>query len=494
MLFNGKKIMKDIVETNISDESFQLLEMWKSIYSGYYKEWHDIKYMTLNGTKTRRRHSLNMAKVSTEELAKLIFTEKVQINISSETHDENIENVLNDNRFYKVFQNKVEQMFALGGLVLKANPKELQDGSYRITINYVTPDCFIPTAWENEEITEGVFLNITRKDKKVYYLFEFHSWDYINKSQEQPKRMLSIRNELYESDAQNGGEGSDLKKVPLSVLYPDLEEQVLIEGLTQPLFQYIKPNLANNMDLQSPLGVSLFANALDTLYALDVAFDSFIREFKLGKRRIIVPTVATRTVIDPTTGNLERYFDADDEVYQAFNFSDPDKAKIVDNTVSLRVDEHINAINALLNIYAMQIGFSSGSFTFDGTTVKTATEVISENSKTYQTIKSNENLLEEGLIKFIRTISEVAALYDIFDLPTEDYDIDLYWDDSIIGDKYTDSDFYIKLNMNSMVSKKFVLMKILDMTEEQAEDMIEEVLEEQRSAAPDLNQLLGDVE
>jgi A118 family predicted phage portal protein len=486
--FSKTKEINDIIETQISDLHYKEVEKWKSIYAGFYEEWHNMKYVTVAGQKKRRRHTLNMSKVSTSEMSRLIFSENVEINISDEQHNKNIEDLLKQNRFYKIFQEKVEQMLALGGLVLKAFPKEQPDGTYKLLISYITPDCFIPTSWENGCINEGAFLNITRKGEKIYCLFEIHKWEYIKNDAGVLTKLYTIQNKLFERDTKNT---SLAKEIPLATLYPELQERASIEGLTQPLFQYAKPNIANNMDLQSPLGVSIFANALDTLFAIDVAFDSFIREFKLGKRRIIVPAQALRTIVDPTTGEMHRYFDADDEVFQGMNFADPEKQKIIDNTVSLRVDEHISAINSLLNLYSMQIGFSTGSFTFDGKQVKTATEVISENSKTYQTVKSNEHILEEVLEKFIATLTEVAALYKIFNLPNGGYEIDFNWDDSIVGDKYQDADYYIKLVQNSLSSKKHAIMKILGLTEDQADEMLKEIQDEESAAMPDINDVLA---
>ena len=85
---------------------------------------------------------------------------------------------------------------------------------------------------------------------------------------------------------------------------------------------------------------------------------------------------------------MHRYFDSTDEAYVAFKTDDTDALKIQDNTVSLRVTEHEQAINAFLSMLCLQVGFSAGTFTFDKASgIKTATEVISENSKTYKTIK-----------------------------------------------------------------------------------------------------------
>src|SRR5690606_9422586 len=152
-----------------------------------------------------------------------------------------------------------------------------------------------------------------------------------------------------------------------------------MEGITRPLFVYISPNTANHLDINSPLGVPIYAHAMDTVQALDVAFDSFEREFRLGKRRIIVPASAIRVVPDEN-GVRRRYFDANDEVYEAMNIGGIDSEKIVDNTVELRVEEHISAINALLNMLSIQVGFSAGTFTCDGQGVKTAKDEASQNS------------------------------------------------------------------------------------------------------------------
>lgn len=495
LLFNKSKTIKDITNTQISDEHYKFIDKWKSIYRGYLDDWHNVSYTTVEGTKKRRMYTLNMGKVAAEELAKLIFTEQVKINISDEQFDQDIQNMLSQNRFKKTFQGKLEQMFAMGGLILKAHPKELTYGSYKMIINYVTTDCFIPTSWENDEVTEGVFLNISKQGNKSYCLFEFHKWENRQiehaSGEKEYKKVYVIKNELYEGDEKTEG---NVKKVPLETLYEGLEKEVVIEYLTRPLFQYIRPNIANNIDLQNPLGISIFANAMDTLYAIDVAFDSFIREFRLGKRRIIVPASSLKTITDPNTGNIQRYFDSSDETYQAFNFQDPEKQKIQDNTVELRVEEHISAINSLLNLYSMQIGFSSGTFTFDGQSVKTATEIVSEKSKTYQTKQSNENLIEEGLVKFIHTLGEVGALYDIIEPPKEDTEVTMYWDDSIIQDRKTDSDFYIKLKNANLVTGKYALMQILDFTEEEADDMMLKVKGENATQNPGMDNILGEFE
>ncbi len=482
-LIKGIQKLTDNKKIAADEQHYKLIDMWLALYRGYLETgpdgqpWHKVTYHTINGPQTRRMHTLNIPKVVAEEMARLVFNERCQINISDKGLAENIEDVFRSNKFYKKFQDYLEYNFALGGMVAKVYAVKDKTDKYALRISFVTADCFFPISYTNGQVNEGVFINQTRKGDKYYTLLEWHQWD---------GDVYVITNELYESSAS----GELGVKVSLSTLYPDLEEEVRISNLSRSLFVYFKPNIANNFDIQSPLGISIYANALDTMKALDIAFDSFIREFRLGKKRVLVPATAVQTVVDPQTGETHRYFDANDEVYQAFNFMETENQKPIDISVEIRVEEHVQAIQALLDILSMQIGFSAGTFTFDGKVVKTATEVISENSKTFRTKNSHETLIEEGLKELITSIVEVAELYGIFSAPAE-YKVNIDFEDSIAEDRDSNADYYLKLKNGGLLSAKTALMRILDYTEEQAEEELRRIAEERQNRLADIDELYG---
>jgi A118 family predicted phage portal protein len=464
-LIKGIQKLSDRREIPANEEMYSLIDVWKAIYSGYYEDWHKITYMTLNGQKIRKRASMRMAKVASQKMATLIFNEKCQINISDNQLDETIKEILKQNKFYREFRRYLEYGFALGGMVMKAYYENGQ-----IKISYTTADCFVPLAWDNFRITEGIFVSTFRKGDSRFTHLEWHVWENGN---------YVVRNELYES---KNGNGDDLGiKVPLETQFKDLEEEIIFHTIQKTIFVYFKPNIANNFDTNSPLGISIYANALDTLKSLDIAFDSFQREFALGKKRIIVPNTAIKTVVDPQTGLMQRYFDADDEVYEAMNLGDMDAEKIHDISVELRVEEHIKAINALLNILAMQIGFNAGTFTFDGVGVKTATEVVSENSQTFQTKQDHETNVEATIQELVDAIVEIADAFDVFPRPA-DYEVSVSFDDSIAQDKGADINQQIQLVSNGLTTKVLALMKIHGITQEEAEKMLQEIQAEQQTA------------
>jgi A118 family predicted phage portal protein len=467
-LLKGIKKVTDNRKITIDEESYKQIDIWKAIYSGHFAEWHNLKYQTIEGQKQRKMASLNMAKVITQEMSSLIFNEKCSINISDEQLFKEIKNVLDDNNFNREFQKYLEYMLSLGGMVIKV----YHDGD--IKLSFVTADCFVPVSWDNSKVTEGVFINESTKAGKYYTLLEWHLLEHDEEGQKQHV----IKNELYVS--RNKGELG--VKTELKELYENLEDEVRINDLFRPTFVYFRPNTANNLDLYSPLGISMYANSLDVLRSLDIAFDSFQREFVLGKKRIIVPASAIKHVVDPISGMSHRYFDSTDEVYEAMKLEGDQR--IQDISVELRVEEHTAAINALLNYLAMQTGFSAGAFSFDGQGVKTATEVVSENSKTFKTKQSHETILEDCIRDLVDVIVDIAALYSEFDT-TEDYEVTVTFDDSIAEDQTAEINKQVTLVMNGLTTKKLAIMKIHGVSEEEAKKIVEEIQNENKMVMPE---------
>lgn len=461
----------DHKKISLSDKYYENILKWRALHQGYYGDMHDVEYCTIDGQKKRRRSTLNMPKSAAQELATLIFNERCDISVSNDGYNDFIEGVFNDNKFNDNFQQYLEFMFAQGGMVIKPY---VDDG--KVKLSYVTADCFLPISSDNTGITEGVFVSEINKRGKKYTHLEWHTFKgdkYI------------IKNELYEST-----NSSDLgTEVALNTVFEKLPEIVSLDNVQRPLFTYFKPNLANNVDSTVPLGISIYANAYDTLKSIDIAFDSLQREFRLGRKRILVPATAIRHVIDPKTGKEHRYFDATDETYEGFG-GEMDDGKFTEINSVLRVTEHVSAINALLNLYAMQIGFSAGAFSFDGQSMKTATEVVSEQSKTFRTKQSHENVIEQGIADLIECIGVVSQIYGLYTPPTE-YDVTVQFDDSIAEDATAEINKQVTLITNGLQSKIRALMKIHGMTENEAKKLLQEIQAESQISEEDLLDLIG---
>lgn len=470
--------------------------IWKYLYKGFYRPWHYIAAPTIeNRYRYREMFRMNIAKAICAELAGLVWSEQCEIHVSQDSEEQLLEEFVHDvlvkNGFWTKMQEHIEQVLALGGGAIKAWYDEKHDSSGNvipesggIRLGFCMADQFVPTAWDNANVNDGVFISREAKDGYYYTRLEWHKWDGLT---------YYITNEAYrtENGTQTGPNYTEPQDIlgfryPLSQIYPFLNEETALQGLATSLFAYYRTAIANNIDDNSPLGVSIYANALSTLRALDICYDSFVREFELGKKRIIVPAQCLRTVIDPSTGNPVRYFDANDEAFVGLATDDTDALKIQDNSVELRVEEHEKAINAHLSTLCLQVGFSAGTFTFDRAQgLKTATEVISENSKTYKTIKAQQLQVKLAIAKIVDAIIQVAQLYDmkwkgysIRQLAAQGWETKVVFDDSILQDRQTNINEGILLVTNGTMSKKRFLTEKLGYTEEEAIRELKEIQNE----------------
>lgn len=468
--------------------------VWKYLYKGFYRPWHYVLAPTVENPRAHREmYRMDTAKAICSELAGMVWNEQCEVYVSQDMEeqilDEFVHDVLVKNGFWTKMQQHIEQVLALGGGAIKVWYDEKHDsmgsvvpGSGCIRLGFCMADQFVPTAWDNSQVTDGVFISREAKGGYYYTRLEWHKWDGLT---------YYITNEAYRSEqneAPSYSESQDILgfRYPLNEIYPFLNEETSMQGLNTSLFAYYRTAVANNIDDNSPLGVSIYANALSTLRALDICYDSFIREFQLGKKRIIVPAQCLRTVIDPITGEPRRYFDATDEAFVALSTDDTDNLKIQDNSVELRVDEHERAINAFLSVLCLQVGFSAGTFTFDRAQgLKTATEIISENSKTYKTIKAQQLQIKLAIARIIDAIIQVAQLYDlkwngysIKALASQGWETKVVFDDSILQDRQTNINEGVLLISNGLMSKRRFLVETLGYTDEEAIKELEEIKNE----------------
>lgn len=491
------KEFKDVFELT-GNEAFRQFYLYsifpaKFLYKGIYNPWHIVAAPTVRDPYHKREmFRLDMPKAACAELAGLIWSEQCKVNVAAKGFTPTdadpddalgrfVHSVLDGNAFSSKMQESIEQMLALGGAALKVWYEEKPEGNNgAIRIGYCMADQFVPTTWDNAKVTEGVFISRQAKGGYYYTRLEWHKWN---------GKTYVVTNELYRADKTDvNKESQDILgfRIPLNTIYDTLAEETEMKGLEASLFDYYRTPMANNVDDNSPLGISVYGNAFSTLHALDICYDSFVREFQLGKKRIIVPARCVHAVTDPETGLLRRYFDPDDETYEALQTDGPDDLKIQDNSVELRVEEHVSAINAFLSILCLQLGFSASTFTFDANAgLKTATEVVSENSKTWKTISNCQNMIRPAIEGLVHNIIAVAVLYgvqfegqSVESLAAGGYDCNIAFDDSVIQDRQTNINEGVLMVSNGLMSKKTFMVEKLGYTPEKADAELAAIKEE----------------
>ena len=441
---------------------YDFQEIWKSWYRGNVNDFH--YYNTrVNGKDVQcERKTMNMPKKVCEDIAKLLWTEKTRIELSNPKATKRLYEVLDskENSFTVNFPIFLEKGVAIGTGVLV----EYQNEQGKTIIDYLMGSVFIPYKYTNSYINGGITISrfIEEKgSKKTYYThITYHEYE---------NGIYRRLNELYKSKTETElGKEDNFKEK-----FPTIKELEEIETST-PRFQIFRPNLANNFDMDSPMGISVLANSIDRFKSIDMKYDSFYREFKLGKKRILVdPTAMKAQMVADNEGNthLVQYFDTEDEAYVGINGMEGQPVKEVD--FSLRAQDHIEAINADLNWLSSNIGLGSNFYKFDGNTTKTATEVISENSDAFRTKVHYDIIVNDVIYDLVKVICEMEGI--------KTTKITIIPDDSIIEDKNTEQ-LRAQQEVNSgLRSKKSYLMDIKGMTEEEAELELQRINEEKIS-------------
>ncbi|BDP64766.1 TPA: phage portal protein [Enterococcus faecium] len=442
----------------MSDSELSRIRNNKEIYRNVYG---DIEYINSDGYRqTRPFHSLNVSKVVSRKLSKLVFNDGCNISLDDEKADEFLQSVFADNKFRKNFGEELEAGYAIGGLALRPY---VDTNSGKIKISFCRADTFFPLQSNTNDISEAAIATVTQQaegQKTIYYtLLEFHEW---------VDGKYRIRNELYRSEEQK----QVGVRIPLNSLekYKNLQEETILDGFSRPLFVYIKLAGKNNINLDSPLSLGVIDNAKRQLADINEKYDEFMWEIEEARRKILASDHFFRVKYD-SNGKPVKRFDSKTSVFQQLK---SDEIFIDEFAPSLRSTEFIASINFILRIIELQTGFSSGTFSFDGQSVKTATEIISENSETFSTRSDNVLIVEEALKELITTIFELAAAYKLFN-PVKELGINIDFDDGVFQSQDAKADYYSKLVTAGLTSKLTAIQKLTGVTEKEAKRIVYEI-------------------
>lgn len=466
----------------VTQEEFRRIQHNLSYYQS---KFDDVEYTNTDGDRKHRKlNHLPIARTASKKIASLVYNEQAEITADDDTLNDFLNDMLGNDRFNKNFERYLESALALGGLAMRP----YVDGD-KIRVAFIQAPVFLPLQSNTQDVSSAAILTKTIKSEgknNVYYtLVEFHEWvtkDGSEYGSTKDKSLYRITNELYKSrtDSTLG------ERVNLSELYPDLEPVTVLKDLSRPLFTYLKTPGMNNKDINSPLGLSIFDNAKTTIDFINRTYDEFMWEVKMGQRRVIVPEQMTQLKVQDADGTIhfKRRFDVEQNVYMQIAAGNMDSGAITDLTTPIRSSDYISAITEGLKLFEMQIGVSSGMFTFDGQGVKTATEIVSENSDTYQMRNSIVALVEQSIKELCVSMCELGKAVGLYKgtIPELD-DISVNLDDGVFTDRHAELDYWAKMVMAGFAPKTMAIEKTLNVTEEQAKEIYQSINDETMASA-----------
>lgn len=269
-----------------------------------------------------------------------------------------------DDSIKKQLREWVELGCAMGTIILKPNGEG---------VDIITPDRFeIVSKDGNRNVTGIVFQDTHVEDDLIYTKLEYHRfWKASVKisENEEYKEMTyyTITNRTFCSKDSN----SIGHPVPLAdTKWSNLQDEMHIakrsdEGLNSMLFGLFRVPSANEIDLGSPLGMSVFSNAIEELKDLDIAYSRNATEIKESRRTVLV---------DDRLAMLPSTIGSDGKVIKhrlklpkfVRNVMGEDGTSFYQEiNPTINIEQRKQQIDFQLNLIGCKCGFSNGYFVLD---------------------------------------------------------------------------------------------------------------------------------
>ncbi len=442
------------------------ITIWSSWYRGKVRKFHN--YYIYNGQRKVKmeKKSMQGAKKVAEDWADLLFNEKVSINLQEDKDTKALNEILRQNNAEVIINQGLEKSFAIGTGALVVSVQDIEQGenildvtNTKIKLEFVECKKIIPLTWENGKIIECAFVTTKHKKGQTYIYIAMHVLN--------DKGNYVIKNYMFKGKYSSFVEANDEEKEGFLDKF-DTQSDI-------PWFSIIKPNICNNIDSETPFGLSVYANAIDTLMCLDNAYDGLDNEVTIGRRR----TFVAEEMLTYDDGEGKMVFDPNDiSVYRMPKGFNKD-AMIEHDDANLRSDQFINTVNYQLNILSSKVGFGQERYKFDGQAIQTATGVISENSDMFRTIKKHEQMLEDSLVTIIKAIAYASTNFGNANIDASIVTID--FDDSIIEDRGAEKVRAMQEVSQNLRSKESYMINYRNLNEQQVKEELDRIQQEKMS-------------
>lgn len=328
----------------------------------------------------------------------------------------------------KPLRAKVETGCAAGGMAIKPYPR-----GKHLFFDFVMDWSIYPIAFDGAgNLTDVIFRDVYTQGKNIYTRLERHRLEQKRvKDDGEPETVVTITQRVFKSQLRDSlGTEIPLTEVPV---WAQLQPETTIRNTGGKLLTgWFKAAGANNVDLDSPMGISVYSKARDLIRDADIQYSRLLWEYEGSELAVDVdPSVLRpKQVVEPDgsrhyeppklSQRLFRGVDLNaDETYHVF--SPP-----------IRDASLLNGLNNILQKVEDACGLARGTFSDPTNEAMTATQLRILRKRTYDTISGNQQALEACLRDVVHAMDVHATLAGL--APEGEYELSFEWDDSIITD------------------------------------------------------------
>ena len=283
----------------------------------------------------------------------------------------------------------------------------------------------LPISVEGGRIVEAAFVSELRYRGESYLYVEAH----LREADGYVIRNRYFRAGEFGIDEVSAGADCPFASVPAE----------LRTGSPYPFFAILTPNIQNAAEEGCGLGQSVYADAIDCLKGVDLAFNNFCRDLKLGGKKVFINQ---SLVARDEYGNV---YTPDDVAQQLFvTVGDVDLAEhplIEEHNPTLRTEENRAAVQSQLDYLAFRCGLGAKHYLFgstDGRARLTATQYMGERQDTRQNIVKHTKNVTSYILAVAKPLLWLAVHRFGYADVDEAAAISIRYDDSYFTDTEAD--------------------------------------------------------
>lgn len=391
-------------------------------------DWNDM-YFNKSSWIKKRVESLELPSAIASEFSRLTLTE----------FSATLSNQQLDNQFQKLLGHlnaSVEIACAFGGILFK--PYNMNG---IILTDMVRQLDFIPVSYNQDELISVICPEYIAKGKDIYTRLEYHIYN-------QAEHTHTVQNMCFHSSAINDlGRKCDLKEVSEwsniidFKVYPDMD---------RPLFSYFKMPFANNIDKDSPLGVSVFAKAKSLIKQADIHWERILWEFESSERAID----ATEDIFRFDENHQPILPRGRERMFRTYDMQTTGQPFIETFSPDIRDTSLFNGLNRIFQRIEFNCGLAYGTLSDISTVEKTAEEIKTSKQRSYTNVCAIQKNLENSL----KDLAYIYGYYNrYYNGLSSNVDLTCTFGDSVLED--TEKEYQRRLQMvnSGILSKeKFV--------------------------------------
>lgn len=309
---------------------------------------------------------------------------------------------------------QVEYGCAKGSLIFKPY---LSNGN--VVVQYNQADSFYPIAFDNNgNITQCAFTEQYTTGRIIYTRVELHTLT---------KTGVVVNNFAYESKT-GATLGNEIELSSISK-WSDIAASAVLEGTDRLLIGFFKVPIANTVDTDSPLGVSVFDRAKEAIKVADKRYSQIDWEYDSKEAAIHIATSCLR--YNANTDRLE-YPGGKDRLYRnvEYNSGASEKPLIEPYSPEIRDDSYYHGFNQQLKRIEFDSGLAYGTISDPDMVDKTAEEIRSSKQRSHALVSDIQRALQGALTDLISAIDYWVTIGNL--AQTGSYSVSFDWDDSIV--------------------------------------------------------------